>query len=460
MADYDVEAFIQKRNANKNTIANAGKQAADSMRSVGISSISGKTTTSAAQRIQDQFQKNRDRRRNERGLGGSPVVKEEPPKSSYERLKNMVSNLFSFSGGKLVGGTKETDPSKLYSRSSFVIPAAVAVTATELPPAAVAEQSPYTSPYMRPQPSNRDQSPTSYKFAGARDPYMERRGSPGLMAPPTMDQPDTPGMPDAINRAIASIGAEETADYKIQSGDTLSEIAAATGTTVKELQELNGIKNANRIVAGEDISIPIRRAEDKEVVTKATSMEELKPIKASYTMVNALPPLKPDVSSDTYENPDEMSELEILARTIEKEAGGESNKGKLAVGAVVMNRVNKQTWMGKDVKSVILKPGQFSPWNSYTNYAEGRQGKEMLGASAKPSKASYEAAQKVLSGDYIDPTGGATHFVNPKEKEDVSWYEPFVKNKPLKIGRHQFGSPDDPFWSGSKRPKIRPLGKK
>lgn len=293
MADYDVEAFIQKHNANKNTISNAGKQAADSMRSVGISSISGKTTTSAAQRIQEQFKKNRERRRNERGLGGSPVVKKEPPMSSYERLKNMVSNLFSFSGGKLVGGTKETDPSKLYSRSSFVIPAAVAVTATELPPAAVAEQSPYTSPYMRPQSSNRDQSPTSYRFAGARDPYMERRGSPGLMAPPTMDQPDTPGMPDAINRAIASIGAEETADYTIQSGDTLSEIAAATGTTVKELQELNGIKNANRIVAGEDISIPIRRAEDKEVVTKATSMEELKPIKASYTMVNALPPLVP-----------------------------------------------------------------------------------------------------------------------------------------------------------------------
>jgi LysM repeat protein len=285
MADYDVEAFIQKRNANKNTMtnsANAGKQAADSMRSVGISSISGKTTTSAAQRIQEQFKKNRERRRNERGLGGSPVVKEEPPMSSYERLKNMVSNLFSFSGGKLVGGTKETDPSKLYSRSSFVIPAAVAVTATELPPAAVAEQSPYTSPYMRPQSSNRDQSPTSYRFAGARDPYMERRGSPGLMAPPTMDQPDTPGMPDAINRAIASIGAEETADYTIQSGDTLSEIAAATGTTVKELQELNGIKNANRIEAGKDISIPIRRAEDKEVVTKATSMEELKPIKANY----------------------------------------------------------------------------------------------------------------------------------------------------------------------------------
>ena len=301
MADYDVEAFIQKRNANKNTISNAGKQAAQSMMSAGISSISGKTTTSAAQRIQEQFKKNRERRRNERGLGGSPVVKEEPPKSSYERLKNIVSNLFSFSGGKLVGGTKETDPSKLYSRSSFVIPAAVAVTATELPPAAVAEQSPYTSPYMRPQPSNRDQSPTSYKFAGARDPYMERRGSPGLMAPPTMDQPDTPGMPDAINRAIASIDAEETADYTIQSGDTLSEIAAATGTTVKELQELNGIKNANRIIAGKDISIPIRRAEDKEVVTKATSMEELKPIKASYAMVNALTPLVPKVSLEGSE---------------------------------------------------------------------------------------------------------------------------------------------------------------
>lgn len=46
------------------------------------------------------------------------------------------------------------------------------------------------------------------------------------------------------------------ADYVIQPGDTLSKIAKMTGTTVEQLQKLNGIKNANLIFAGKTIQIP------------------------------------------------------------------------------------------------------------------------------------------------------------------------------------------------------------
>ena len=41
-----------------------------------------------------------------------------------------------------------------------------------------------------------------------------------------------------------------TAAYQVQSGDTLSEIAAATGTTVKELADLNQISDVDVIEAG------------------------------------------------------------------------------------------------------------------------------------------------------------------------------------------------------------------
>ena len=44
--------------------------------------------------------------------------------------------------------------------------------------------------------------------------------------------------------------------YKIKKGDTLSEIAKKYGTTVKKLQSINGIKNANKIYAGDTIKIP------------------------------------------------------------------------------------------------------------------------------------------------------------------------------------------------------------
>lgn len=45
-------------------------------------------------------------------------------------------------------------------------------------------------------------------------------------------------------------------EYVIQPGDTLSKIAKMTGTTVEQLQKLNGIKNANLIFAGKTLQIP------------------------------------------------------------------------------------------------------------------------------------------------------------------------------------------------------------
>ena len=46
-------------------------------------------------------------------------------------------------------------------------------------------------------------------------------------------------------------------NYKIKSGDTLSEIAVKHKTTVKKIMELNpSIENANRIKAGATIKLP------------------------------------------------------------------------------------------------------------------------------------------------------------------------------------------------------------
>ena len=276
--------------------------------------------------------------------------------------------------------------------------------------------------------------------------------------------PEAPKLPTSPDVPEVMISTEE--DYTIQLGDTLSGIAKDRNTTVDVLLELNNIKeeDKNKIFAGDNLKVPPK----KLTATQAALRESLGSkvdygdgveVAGAYPLVNAIPPLKPDVSADTYESPDEMSDLEILARTIQKEAGGESDKGKLAVGAVIANRVKAKSWMGKNLKEVILKPGQFSPWNSYTNYAGGEQGKEMLGVTAKPSEASYEAARKILSGDYEDPTKGATHFVNPKISKP-SWYGKFEDNDPLKIGKHQFGSPDNPNWKFIKslRPKVRPKG--
>lgn len=57
---------------------------------------------------------------------------------------------------------------------------------------------------------------------------------------------------------IRSVGATAQATstmYEVQGGDTLSGIAKKFNTTVKRLQELNGIKDANKIYAGQKIKI-------------------------------------------------------------------------------------------------------------------------------------------------------------------------------------------------------------
>jgi lysozyme len=174
-------------------------------------------------------------------------------------VKDIVTRLFSSSGGDSSPKPKpKPDPSKLYSSAAMVIPAVSAISVSELPPAAKAEASPYRSPYMRPQPINRDRSPSIYKFAGGRDPYMERRGSPGLMAPPAPEPFNRPRIDDLINRTVARTMLDDNTTYKIKSGDTLSAIAKMVGTSVDELVKRNtNITDPDKIRAGDTINIPV-----------------------------------------------------------------------------------------------------------------------------------------------------------------------------------------------------------
>ena len=84
---------------------------------------------------------------------------------------------------------------------------------------------------------------------------------------------------DAINTAIENT--IPTEGYKVQRGDTLSEIAAAIGRTDKELQELNNIKDPRKMQAGSTLRIPVQTAQDKEIVAGATKMSDLKPLRTA-----------------------------------------------------------------------------------------------------------------------------------------------------------------------------------
>jgi len=133
--------------------------------------------------------------------------------------------------------------------------------------------------------------------------------------------------------------------------------------------------------------------------------------------------------------PDDRS-ADYMARTMLKEAGGEGPEGMEAVGHVISNRLEAGRY-GKDIPSVVTAPKQFSPWNT-----------EARGTSADPrlvdtSSKSYQnalgLARKVLAGETEDPTGGATHFYNPK-LASPKWGAGM--ENAIQLGQHRFGRAD------------------
>ena len=81
-----------------------------------------------------------------------------------------------------------------------------------------------------------------------------REGIAGLFGGPM----NTPGNPIAgmFGGPMNTPGINPAANYTIQPGDTLTKIAARTGTTVDALARANGIENRNLIFAGQNLTIP------------------------------------------------------------------------------------------------------------------------------------------------------------------------------------------------------------
>ena len=116
---------------------------------------------------------------------------------------------------------------------------------------------------------------------------------------------------------------------------------------------------------------------------------------------------------------DASGELALLARLISAEARGEPYAGQVAVGAVVLNRVEHPSFPNT-IAEVIFQPGAFSCM------LDG-QWDEPVAESA------YSAAREALSG--ADPSGGAVYYFNPATATSAwIWSRPEI----LTIGNHRF----------------------
>ena len=114
-------------------------------------------------------------------------------------------------------------------------------------------------------------------------------------------------------------------------------------------------------------------------------------------------------------------DVDLLARLISAEARGEPYEGQVAVGAVVLNRVEHASFPNS-ISGVIYQSGAFS-------CLDDGQFDEPVAESA------YRAAQDALNG--WDPSSGAIYYFNPSTATSSwIWSRPVI----LTIGKHMFCS--------------------
>ena len=111
--------------------------------------------------------------------------------------------------------------------------------------------------------------------------------------------------------------------------------------------------------------------------------------------------------------------VDLLARVISAEARGEPYSGQVAVGAVILNRVEHPSFPNT-IAGVVYQPGAF------TCMVDG-QFNEPVAQSA------VRAARDALNG--ADPSGGAIYYFNPATATSSwIWSRPLI----LQIGNHRF----------------------
>ena len=188
--------------------------------------------------------------------------------------------------------------------------------------------------------------------------------------------------------------------------DNEDSMVTSRGSKVRDIQETT-------TTLAEDDTLPIVDTESNPIETKSTAVakeEEPEPVTQAVTKPSApvevkveAPPVEVKVTpppADTTSEADK--DLDLLARLITAEPQGESYDAKVAVGAVVMNRVKSSLWPNT-IKEVIYQ--NIKGYYQFTPVVNGWIDKPATSDSIK-------AAKDALNG--VDLTNGAQFYYDDK----------------------------------------------
>jgi N-acetylmuramoyl-L-alanine amidase len=114
-----------------------------------------------------------------------------------------------------------------------------------------------------------------------------------------------------------------------------------------------------------------------------------------------------------------LKEMDIMAKVIYSEARGEPYTGQVAVGAVVMNRIQSDQFPD-NIRDVVFQPRAFTAVDD---------GQYWL----PPNRTAYLAAMDAVRG--WDPTDNSLYYFNP-DTATSKWI--WTRPQNLKIGKHIF----------------------
>jgi N-acetylmuramoyl-L-alanine amidase len=194
----------------------------------------------------------------------------------------------------------------------------------------------------------------------------------------------------------------------------VTEVSRRHGSRGREVEEIQQILQDNELFFGEITGF---YGSQTEAAVRRFQRQNNLPITgiADAATLQAM-----GINNDRTPTPTEAN-INLLARIISAEARGEPYIGQVAVGAVIMNRIEHPSFPDT-IAGVIYQSGEFSAvWNG------------QFDLPIEPD--AFSAARDALAG--WDPTGGAIYFFNPRKTNNR-----FLHSRPLltTIGAHRFAA--------------------
>ncbi len=140
-----------------------------------------------------------------------------------------------------------------------------------------------------------------------------------------------------------------------------------------------------------------------------------------------------------------FSDLEILARIIQCEAGGEGDDGMRAVASVVMNRVDitygEYGRLEKTIRAVVYQKGQF---DCVREEIRGQYNQQNI-YNMRPEQVHYDIANWAIAGNRLTNLGFALWYFNPFTAACRQNFPSEVGRFVIRIGDHCFYNPTDKY---------------